>query len=103
MRRHPPQSTRTYTLFPYTTLFLSEYRTVCKVALGIVDLLQRISGDQPVEGKKPLRPEFDQLRDQQLGHRIALDDEGNLLPLHQRLLRQVQRRDRKSTRLNSSH
>src|SRR3546814_1058715 len=41
-------------------------RTGCKVALGIVDLLQRISGDQPVEGKKPLRPEFDQLRDQQL-------------------------------------
>src|SRR3546814_14628106 len=24
MRRHPPRSTRTYTLFPYTTLFRSE-------------------------------------------------------------------------------
>src|SRR3546814_20398815 len=28
MRRRPPRSTRTYTLFPYTTLFRSEFRAI---------------------------------------------------------------------------
>src|SRR3546814_18035960 len=37
MIRHPPRSTRTYTLFPYTTLFRSE-------GTGIVDVL-----DSPIE------------------------------------------------------
>src|SRR3546814_17267086 len=36
MRRRPPRSTRTDTLFPYTTLF----RSACLDALAVVDLDQ---------------------------------------------------------------
>src|SRR3546814_13010417 len=46
MRRRPPRSTRTDTLFPYTTLFRSPQRS-----LGAIDTLLRASYDlqpQPV-------------------------------------------------------
>src|SRR3546814_8163461 len=35
MRRRPPRSTRTYTLFPYTTLFRSEQQGCTTVAIEI--------------------------------------------------------------------
>src|SRR3546814_15434216 len=47
MIRRPPRSTRTDTLFPYTTLFRSELRTLPRV----VRRHHRIVG-----GKAPLRP-----------------------------------------------
>src|SRR3546814_15129042 len=34
MIRRPPRSTRTYTLFPYTTLFRSELRSTFDIAAG---------------------------------------------------------------------
>src|SRR3546814_11967916 len=38
MIRHPPRSTRTYTLFPYTTLFRSVIEQVCdEIAVGLDD------------------------------------------------------------------
>src|SRR3546814_10640208 len=39
MRRRPPRSTRTYTLFPYTTLFRSLRRALASAAVEAVDRL----------------------------------------------------------------
>src|SRR3546814_18618850 len=57
MRRRPPRSTRTDTLFPYTTLFRSEVRQLVVferrgARIGVAPLVQRVEqrGDpvQPV-------------------------------------------------------
>src|SRR3546814_6699877 len=53
MRRRPPRSTRTDTLFPYTTLFRSRQ--------GGVDLLGRLADATPIEPP---------------GDRVAVDPEG---------------------------
>src|SRR3546814_12101103 len=37
MIRHPPRSTRTYTLFPYTTLFRSVIEQVCDEIAVVLD------------------------------------------------------------------
>src|SRR2546430_12752427 len=81
MIRRPPRST----LFPYTTLFRSRVQLLRihprhQVPVG-VDALGRNGGIAPAEG--PVEPE--QLAGDLLGH-LRHD-----------------RRDRKSTRLNSSH
>src|SRR3546814_15951537 len=48
MIRRPPRSTRTDTLFPYTTLFRSN---ILGVVIGNLDLLsERVLGDQQVAG-----------------------------------------------------
>src|SRR3546814_17284693 len=90
MIRRPPRSTRTDTLFPYTTLFrsatagadlmqvgkrgdLSHMRDAARVEHGRADIV-----DQPV---------LDQM--------LAVPDRAANLP--------DRKRDRKSTRLNSSH
>src|SRR3546814_19716830 len=86
MIRRPPRSTRTDTLFPYTTLFRSDSEwqerdeyywtgpggwTICRVYVDGVWQLRRYAGRRwPLHGQLPRRP----------------------CP-----------RDRKSTRLNSSH
>src|SRR3546814_10250602 len=46
MRRRPPRSTRTYTLFPYTTLFRSLEQSVAARRLEIILALGRRAGDQ---------------------------------------------------------
>src|SRR3546814_1456278 len=48
MRRRPPRSTRTDTLFPYTTLFRSAYDPAAVAAL--VDNRNRNIGRQDIEG-----------------------------------------------------
>src|SRR3546814_18079988 len=100
MIRRPPRSTRTYTLFPYTTLFRS-----------VADL------------RRPLAPGWEQdIDDELLREDIAAATDGNparrlasVTALTDRLrsrdarrdarqrLRDAEVRDRKSTRLNSSH
>src|SRR3546814_15236672 len=96
MIRRPPRSTRTDTLFPYTTLFRSE--------LPLADLVtparhaarreadDRHDRDQPGErGDQPVRPH--DMADQQRTEDARADRERD----------QAERgRDRKSTRLNSS-
>src|SRR3546814_18700002 len=74
MIRRPPRSTRTDTLFPYTTLFRSLARTV------------------------DLDPQL-----HQRGAELRIDDVADRIAAaeYQQLL--DRRRDRKSTRLNSSH
>src|SRR3546814_21175241 len=93
--RRPPRSTRTDTLFPYTTLFRSRVRKHFKNAnrkiaepLELGRLIRRhlklIVGDLTVEPRDPERRE----------------------PVQDDLLVDVGRfllADRKSTRLNSSH
>src|SRR3546814_9930010 len=44
MIRRPPRSTRTDTLFPYTTLFRSQGCSMCKRLMLLVDSLSRACG-----------------------------------------------------------
>src|SRR5947208_17049892 len=75
-----PLPTRS-TLFPYTTLFRSDFH------LGRIDrALLEVAGDQPRKGDHDA--DHDDL-DHDEGHRAPIDLAG--------------RKDRKSTRLNSSH
>src|SRR3546814_20538812 len=56
MIRRPPRSTRTDTLFPYTTLFRS-HRGFGRVDIGVADheLLEDVVLDRPVE-RRPVDP-----------------------------------------------
>src|SRR3546814_5183095 len=110
MIRRPPRSTRTDTLFPYTTLFRSAGDLVEPVHLGDVD---RVAGDRFLKT-------YSFVGQQWPGARIAGGPAGhrNLYPF-QRIgavhrpvgpigqlaarAHDASRRDRKSTRLNSSH
>src|SRR3546814_15158706 len=95
MIRRPPRSTRTDTLFPYTTLFRSD---------GIGDLPQslqarRIGGEGRDQhpSLRALDRAHQPFADVALGTaRLGIEDIGAVA--HQR-----QHADRKSTRLNSSH
>src|SRR3546814_12853251 len=98
MIRRPPRSTRTDTLFPYTTLFrslvLGELRTRSHHHAG-----QRSLGPLGVG-----HPDHGGLGDLRVAHQLVLEvDRAD--PLAARLddvLRAIHE-DRKSTRLNSSH
>src|SRR3546814_12467756 len=86
MIRRPPRSTRTDTLFPYTTLFRSQ---------------QSVDGAEAALRRDPALIAAGGVQ----AHRIALaqrqvrDDQRRV----QRVVEVRQRADRKSTRLNSSH
>src|SRR3546814_15939031 len=88
MRRRPPRSTRTDTLFPYTTLFRSKWRQLVKkfssavfvAALAIGATLGAAQADAK-EWKT-----------------VRIGVEGAYPPFSE-----VTPEDRKSTRLNSSH
>src|SRR3546814_19581095 len=101
MIRRPPRSTRTDTLFPYTTLFRSEYRAQVEVmtepfkglALGVFLITVGMSLDLPfIISNWPM---------------LLLATVGVLLLkalVTSGLLRLIRTPgDRKSTRLNSSH
>src|SRR3546814_7228522 len=102
MIRQPPRSTRTDTLFPYTTLFRSEEHCSAKIACGLKSLLdgrQTVERGEFVEhepGAQTVRPR----------HRHEARD-GQVRPERQERTVQLQvliiGGDRKSTRLNSSH
>src|SRR3546814_14352036 len=88
MIRRPPRSTRTDTLFPYTTLFRSLH-DLARQAFRDGGLAHaRIAHIERVV----LRPAAEDL-DRPVDFGSAADQRVNLAP----------RRDRKSTRLNSSH
>src|SRR3546814_17860733 len=79
MIRRPPRSTRTDTLFPYTTLFRSEYIGVLLTQPEIRARLAEATAD----------------------FQRTMDEEG--LARQQKLRAMDEDLDRKSTRLNSSH
>src|SRR3546814_11816092 len=81
MIRRPPRSTRTDTLFPYTTLFRSDDQP--PVLQGVLDALDPAMAEQRALGDRTAgAQQVDDFRQGEDGER----DE-----------------DRKSTRLNSSH
>src|SRR3546814_19201992 len=63
MMRRPPRSTRTDTLFPYTTLFRSHHTyDVGQVERGVEE-------DQPPIGVDPAQPDIEQEHREHDGHR----------------------------------
>src|SRR3546814_4927342 len=99
MIRRPPRSTRTDTLFPYTTLFRS--------AFDVVDREQRGRPAQPAIFVALLRFPGKLCHRAEVGDLVHDPGVGTFDQLHH-LLRPPNGRksvltDRKSTRLNSSH
>src|SRR3546814_11528085 len=97
MIRRPPRSTRTDTLFPYTTLFRSRCLDGGRAALAGADadgLLDRADEDLAVADAPGMGGLLDGLH-RALDQVVLQDD----LDLH--LGQEIE--DRKSTRLNSSH
>src|SRR3546814_15912908 len=71
MIRRPPRSTRTDTLFPYTTLFRSRGGArLCRDRF--VDLVEGEGLDEPIEGKTPGGVMRDQFGDEALRIAVAL-------------------------------
>src|SRR3546814_7250054 len=105
MIRRPPRSTRTDTLFPYTTLFRSGYEFRRETGRFVYGADLGTSFNQGTESA-PLVPPFVKVNEL-FGELIVplLSD----LPLVQKLTvegayrRSWYEKDRKSTRLNSSH
>src|SRR3546814_19196878 len=97
MIRRPPRSTRTDTLFPYTTLFRSLARILFQLIYHGVDFVAAV---------ERLDPHFDQQGDER-AHGDADrpgKETGEHADLAARILESVGgTEDRKSTRLNSSH
>src|SRR3546814_18552021 len=97
-RRRPPRSTRTDTLFPYTTLFRSVRSCALVQLLGQAapDLVE----DEPDERLGPADVGWrnDQIERHRMGAFDQLPDPPVAATRHL-----SHHRDRKSTRLNSSH
>src|SRR3546814_11316229 len=97
MLRRPPGSTRTDTLFPYTTLFRSGRDAeggggdAVDAAVGAVEPDERGKG-AAIDWKKALGIGFDQRAQAVAAGRHVAVEGGERAP-----------EDRKSTRLNSSH
>src|SRR3546814_10911356 len=109
MIRRPPRSTRTDTLFPYTTLFRSQRRAARSGTGGAV---HHVVDDEAVEQLHRARAAVGELRvvgdEHQRGPVLGLQSEQQVDDLVAGLAVQVAGRlvgqqDRKSTRLNSSH
>src|SRR3546814_16771543 len=95
MIRRPPRSTRTATLFPYTTLFrsLADPRTLATVDSGNLDEIRRhIFVYKELDFTKIIQ-QNERLASLGFQFRFALDW----------MARRGADEDRKSTRLNSSH
>src|SRR3546814_12394352 len=87
MIRRPPRSTRTDTLFPYTTLFRSDVNGVNGAGVRLQRLPQAQAGENTLRALRQRNTAFVITRRLTGAERGRLDDPG----------------DRKSTRLNSSH
>src|SRR3546814_12302248 len=86
--RRPPRSTRTDTLFPYTTLFRSPLR------LKIEDSLAELAFDLQHDPA---------MRDRVFRLKAEMLDNPAIERWWMSMWEQMRRGDRKSTRLNSSH
>src|SRR3546814_15021366 len=101
MIRRPPRSTRTDTLFPYTTLFRSQREVLERPGDAEAGPAPRrqIGDVLTVEGQatrgRPLGT-GDDVEQRGLARAVGSDDGADLTARHVEL-------DRKSTRLNSSH
>src|SRR5207248_11533226 len=95
--RHPPLST----LFPYTTLFRSHHDGIIMAYLRKEKILVEADAFTPgAAGAEPLKvPNPFSVALEANVRRLNIDVD-QILPLHGRM---VPYRDRKSTRLNSSH
>src|SRR3546814_15756569 len=111
MIRRPPRSTRTYTLFPYTTLFrsvkLSEQFLVLLFALMILlvfgNVVLRYAFNSGLVSSEELS-RFLFMWLTLLGALLVMRENAHLgMSLVVRRLGVRGQRDRKSTRLNSSH
>src|SRR3546814_5272030 len=122
MVRRPPRSTRTDTLFPYTTLFRSRVqspalRLICERELEIRAFVPREYWSMEAQVEKNAQPftarliEFDGRKVEQftfnnvvgaMAAKATLQKAANG-ELTVGTVDKKQRRDRKSTRLNSSH
>src|SRR3546814_9636236 len=106
MRRRPPRSTRTDTLFPYTTLFRSEAvrdRVLVEVIIGqrVLARGQREDvGGQECE-QEALAAAVRAIAAQRGFGRVGVDRERHRAAMAATVERH--RQDRTSTRLNSSH
>src|SRR3546814_13894802 len=100
MIRRPPRSTRTDTLFPYTTLFRSGHANgivaLKAVLIAVADPEAAAARFGRFAGRAPSRREADRWT-------LELDRGVCSFVQHDALPRAVPFPDRKSTRLNSSH
>src|SRR3546814_7032459 len=109
MIRRPPRSTRTDTLFPYTTLFRSPLRCVGAVLEGLALRCDRLAdlADDAHAAAVELHGELDGLAGFEqgfdVGDRLAECHHGAFLALVLERDGRAGHLDRKSTRLNSSH
>src|SRR3546814_11928131 len=105
MIRRPPRSTRTDTLFPYTTLFRSDSTVKAGVEAERAFLhtctdVVRCSGRQRQTAATSLDETLRSVHCAGQCNIVCSRVEGSVPADHMHILRQ---RDRKSTRLNSSH
>src|SRR3546814_14539459 len=97
MIRRPPRSTRTDTLFPYTTLFRSDgakLNAAPSPKAGVVATPPRVAPTTAAEA-------WQQVEDLHAEKRILEADLSRAVDDAKRI--EARERDRKSTRLNSSH
>src|SRR3546814_13759146 len=94
MIRRPPRSTRTDTLFPYTTLFRSADAEQYVIrAVAVEQIRHQVAGNRRGDGEAAGQPAPD----------LAMGGKADQFGNAARGQRRDARRDRKSTRLNSSH
>src|SRR3546814_11847141 len=123
MLRRPPRSTRTDTLFPYTTLFRAEgfQKSGIKPELKVMEVLPVLPPDLrplvPLDGGRFATSDLNDLyrrvinRNNRLKRLLELKAPDIILRNEKRMLQESvdslldngRRGDRKSTRLNSSH
>src|SRR3546814_9007606 len=125
MIRRPPSSTRTDTLFPYTTLFRARAAVGEPEAVDFILRLLLLEVEAPLDGRDvlPFVARFQQTSGPVMakaiedtlfyryGRLIALNEVGgapdrygaSLEVFHAAMAERPERQDRKSTRLNSSH
>src|SRR3546814_16397070 len=98
MIRRPPRSTRTDTLFPYTTLFRSAVERRPPRPVARVDIAVRRGHVQRID-----RPQRQRRLDPLGAGAVDIAIGEGAIVVIDLVGRVAQERDRKSTRLNSSH
>src|SRR3546814_14994792 len=111
MSRRPPRSTRTDTLFPYTTLFRSHARhrigvelprdVLDRAADGVAAVKRALRTAQHLDALHIVDVEHGGLRTVEV-HVVEIEADAGL-EARDRVLLADAAKDRKSTRLNSSH